>query len=97
MTENPSSEVATKDHSSCNNSKEGTPRALKTKVDVSEVEVKGFPKVAGSAIAMPKVSFSHHREPHRLPPVPSLEALDWFGGEAQPNNHASADEEPSLA
>ena len=40
--ENPSSEVATKDHSSSNPAK-GNPQDLKTKVDVSKVDVKGFP------------------------------------------------------
>ena len=40
--ENPSREVATKDHSSSNPAK-GNPRNLKTKVDVSKVDVKGFP------------------------------------------------------
>ena len=43
MTENPSGEVATKDHSSLNPRK-GNPPDLKTKVDVSKVDVKGFPK-----------------------------------------------------
>ena len=41
MTENPSREVATKDHSSSNPQK-GNPPDLKTKVDVSKVDVKGF-------------------------------------------------------
>ena len=46
--ENPSREVATKDHSSSNPAK-GNPRDLKTKVDVSKVDVKGFPNLnAGS-------------------------------------------------
>ena len=40
--ENPSREVATKDHSSSNPTK-GNPPDLKTKVDVSKVDVKGFP------------------------------------------------------
>ena len=40
--ENPSREVATKDHSSSNPAK-GNPPDLKTKVDVSKVDVKGFP------------------------------------------------------
>ena len=42
LTENPSREVATKDHSSWNPRK-GNPPDLKTKVDVSKVDVKGFP------------------------------------------------------
>ena len=40
--ENPSREVATKDHSSSNPAK-GNPPDLNTKVDVSKVDVKGFP------------------------------------------------------
>ena len=40
--ENPSREVATKDHSSSNPLK-GNPLDLKTKVDVNKVDVKGFP------------------------------------------------------
>ena len=40
--ESPSREVATKDHSSSNPPK-GNPPDLKTKVDVSKVDVKGFP------------------------------------------------------
>ena len=40
--ENPSREVGTKDHSSSNPAK-GNPPDLKTKVDVSKVDVKGFP------------------------------------------------------
>ena len=43
--ENPSREVATKDHSSSNPPK-GNPPDLKTNVDVSKVDVKGFPHVA---------------------------------------------------
>ena len=43
--ENPSREVATKDHSSSNPPK-GNPPDLKTKVDVSKVDVKGFPNGA---------------------------------------------------
>ena len=42
MTENPSREDATKDHASPNPWKE-KPLDLKTKVDVSKVDVKGFP------------------------------------------------------
>ena len=42
--ENPSREVATKDHSSSNPPK-GNPLDLKTKVDVNKVDVKGFPKI----------------------------------------------------
>ena len=42
--ENPSREVATKDHSSSNPPK-GNPPDLKTKVDVSKVNVKGFPRM----------------------------------------------------
>ena len=40
--ENPSREVATKDHLSSNHPK-GNPLDLKTKVDVNKVDVKGFP------------------------------------------------------
>ena len=42
--ENPSREVATNDHSSSNPPK-GNPPDLKTKVDVSKVDVKGFPNL----------------------------------------------------
>ena len=42
VTENPSREVATKDHSS-SNPRKGNPADLKTQVDVSKVDVKGFP------------------------------------------------------
>ena len=42
VTEDPSREVATKDHSSSNLRKGNSPD-LKTKVDVSKVDVKGFP------------------------------------------------------
>ena len=42
VTENPSREVATKDHSS-SNPRKGNPPDLKTKVDVSKVDVKGLP------------------------------------------------------
>ena len=45
VTENPSREVATKDHSS-SNPRKGNPPDLKTKVDVSKVDVKGFPTMA---------------------------------------------------
>ena len=47
VTENPSREVATKDHSS-SNPRKGNPPNLKTKVDVSKVDVKGFPKQQAS-------------------------------------------------
>ena len=46
VTENPSREVATKDHCA-SNPRKGNPPDLKTKVDVSKVEVKGFPKKGG--------------------------------------------------
>ena len=42
VTENPSREVATKDHFA-SNPRKGNPPDLKTKVDVSKVDVKGFP------------------------------------------------------
>ena len=42
---NPSSEVATKDHFT-SNPRKGNPPDLKTKVDVSKVDVKGFPNNA---------------------------------------------------
>ena len=45
--ENPSREVATEDHSSSNPPK-GNPPDLKTKVDVSKVDVKGFPNFVNS-------------------------------------------------
>ena len=42
LAENPSREVATEDHSS-SNPPNGNPPDLKAKVDVSKVDVKGFP------------------------------------------------------
>ena len=42
VTENPSREVATKDHFT-SNPRKGNPPDLKTKLDVSKVDVKGFP------------------------------------------------------
>ena len=47
LTENPSREVATKDHLS-SNPRKGNPPDLKTKVDASKVDVKGFPIVVPS-------------------------------------------------
>ena len=54
--ENPSREVATKDHSSSNPAK-GNPPDLKTKVDVSKVDVKGFPNFRSGGKHPPQPPF----------------------------------------
>ena len=52
--ENPSREVATKDHSSSNPPK-GNPPDLKTKVDVSKVDVKGLPTMPRRLLRMLRI------------------------------------------
>ena len=59
LRENRSREVATKDHSSSNPPK-GNPPDLKTKVDVSKVDVKGFPTFCPLCWLPLFLSFSRH-------------------------------------
>ena len=61
MTENPSSEVAAKDHSSSNPPK-GNPPDLKTTVDGGKVDVKGFP-----TYVRPRPTFAAFRRNLRKP------------------------------
>ena len=91
VTENPSREVATKDHSSSNPLK-GNSADLKTKVDVSKVDVKGFPIKRGFAPRKRLLWDSHSGGP-KTPFAPSLKhfwtSRDYFGTLTLEQKHLS--------